>query len=280
MTSEVEQFSSDIKFDEIFHLASPASPSVYMKEPERTISANLIGAMRLLTLLKKGGRMCYASSSEVYGNPLVNPLPETYRGSVDCTGPRSSYDEGKRCTEALLFEGNRVDGTDVRVTRLFNVYGPRTRPDDGRAVSNFVANALAGKPIVVYGDGFQTRSWGYIDDIVDGLERLFWLEDYDHVGAVNVGNDREVSVLEVAKYVASLIPGTTIVHGTPAPQDPTNRRPDLALCRKILPGWVCKVPYEEGVVRTLRWFATQERIVRPGACKARLKFDAAGWSAP
>ena len=172
--SEVEHFKSDFQFDEIFHLASPASPPVYMREPERTVSANLIGAMRLLKLLKKGGRICFASSSEVYGNPLVNPLPETYRGSVDCTGPRSSYDEGKRCTEALLFESNRVRGVDVRVARIFNVYGPRTRADDGRAVSNFIANALSGKPIVVHGDGLQTRSWGYVDDIVDGLERLFW----------------------------------------------------------------------------------------------------------
>ena len=257
---EVEAFSSDIEFDEIFHLASPASPPIYMLEPERTISANLIGAMRLLALLKKGGRICYASSSEVYGDPLVNPLPETYRGSVDCTGPRSSYDEGKRCTEALLFESNRVRGTDVRVTRLFNVFGPRTRADDGRAVSNFVANALAGKPIVIHGDGLQTRSWGYIDDVADGLERLFWLDDYDHVGAVNIGNDREVSVLDVAKHVASLVPGTTIVHGAPAPQDPTNRRPDLTLCRKLLPGWRCKVPYEEGAARTLRWFKRYEGI--------------------
>ncbi|MET3522183.1 NAD-dependent epimerase/dehydratase family protein [Mesorhizobium abyssinicae] len=263
--SEVEHFESDFQFDEIFHLASPASPPVYMREPERTISANLIGAMRLVKLLKEGGRICFTSSSEVYGNPLVNPLPETYRGSVDCTGPRSSYDEGKRCTEALLFESNRVRGVDVRVARIFNVYGPRTRADDGRAVSNFIANALSGKPIVVHGDGLQTRSWGYVDDIVDGLERLFWLENFNRVGAVNVGNDREVSVLEIAQYVAGLIPGTIIVHDDPAPQDPSNRRPDLTLCREILPGWSCKVPYEEGLVRTLRWFEANGEIaeIRP-----------------
>ncbi|CAN7634690.1 NAD-dependent epimerase/dehydratase family protein [Mesorhizobium sp. LjNodule214] len=266
--SEVEHFKSDFQFDEIFHLASPASPPVYMREPERTISANLIGAMRLLKLLKKGGRICFASSSEVYGNPLVNPLPETYRGAVDCTGPRSSYDEGKRCTEALLFESNRVRGVDVRVARIFNVYGPRTRADDGRAVSNFIANALSGKPIVVHGDGLQTRSWGYVDDIVDGLERLFWLENFNHVGAVNVGNDREISVIEIAQYVAGLIPGTTIVHDEPTPQDPTNRRPDLTLCRRILPGWSCKVPYEEGLVRTLRWFEGNGEIAEMRAAHA------------
>jgi nucleoside-diphosphate-sugar epimerase len=260
--SEVEHFASDILFDEIFHLASPASPPSYMREPERTISANLVGAMRLLPLLKAGGRFCFTSTSEVYGEPMVNPLPETYRGSVDCTGPRSSYDESKRCTESLLFESNRVRGTNVRVARLFNVYGPRTRVDDGRAVSNFIANALAGKPVAIYGDGQQSRSWGYVDDILDGLERLFWLDNLDYVGPVNIGNDREIPVLEIAQYIAGLIPGTTIVHTNPVPQDPTNRRPDLTLSRKLLPGWSCKVEYEEGVLRTLRWFETFGGISR------------------
>ena len=254
VSSEVENFTSDVRFDEIFHLASPASPPIYMAEPERTISANLIGAMRLLSLLKKGGRICYTSTSEVYGDPQVNPLPETYRGSVDCTGPRSSYDESKRCTESLLFESSRVRGTNVRVARIFNAYGPRTKVDDGRAVSNFLTSALLGKPITIYGDGAQSRSWGYVDDIIDGLERLFWLDNYDYVGPVNIGNEREISVLEVARYVAGLIPGTTLVHVDPAPQDPINRRPDLSLCRQILPGWSCKVEYEEGVLRTLDWF--------------------------
>lgn len=263
--SEVEHFKSNILFDEIFHLASPASPPLYMQEPERTISANLIGAMRLLPILKPGGRICFTSTSEVYGEPLVNPLPETYRGSVDCTGPRSSYNESKRCTESLLFESNRVRGTDVRVARLFNVYGPRTKVDDGRAVSNFIANALSGKPITIFGDGRQSRSWGYVDDIIDGLERLFWLDNFDYVGPVNIGNDREIPVLEVAQHIAGLIPGTTIVHGDPVPQDPTNRRPDLTLSRKLLPDWYCKVAYEEGVLRTLRWFETFGEISKVSA---------------
>ncbi len=255
--SDTETFQSDIMFDEIYNLASPASPPWYMKEPERTISANVLGTMRLLALLAKGGTFCFTSTSEVYGDPLITPQPESYRGSVDCTGPRSSYDESKRCTEALLFEKSRVQGTNVRVARLFNVYGPRTRPDDGRAVSNFITRALVGQPIVVYGDGRQSRSWGYIDDIVEGLARLFWLTPIDHRGPVNIGNDREISVLEIARYVASLIPGSTIIHVDPVPQDPTNRRPDLTVAHQLLKGWTCWVPYEEGVRRTLQWFRDQ-----------------------
>jgi nucleoside-diphosphate-sugar epimerase len=254
VVASVEDFTSDTPFDEIIHLSSPASPLWYGQEPERTISANILGAMRLLTMLKKGGRICYTSSSEVYGDPLLSPQPERYRGSVDCTGPRSSYDESKRCTEALLFESKRVRGTDIRVARLFNVYGPRTRKDDGRAVSNFVSAALAGKPITVFGHGTQTRSWGFVDDIINGLERFFWQDEIDYAGPLNIGNDREVPVLDIARYVSSLVPGSHIVHAEPVPQDPTNRRPDLALVQSILPGWCCQIQYEEGIERTLRWF--------------------------
>ncbi|SON53909.1 dTDP-glucose 4,6-dehydratase [Hartmannibacter diazotrophicus] len=252
--SDIETFRTSERFDEVYHLASPASPPWYMAEPKRTISANLMGAFRLLDLLVDNGRFCFTSTSEVYGDPLVSPQPESYRGSVDCTGPRSSYDESKRCTEALLFEMQRTKGLDVRVVRLFNVYGPRTRRDDGRAVSNFLTQALSGQPITVYGTGDQSRSWGYVDDIVDGLERFFWRSPHDYRGPLNVGNEREISVLDVAKYVSSLTGGTPIVHKPPVPQDPTNRRPDLTIARRVLPGWECKVPYEEGVRRTLDWF--------------------------
>jgi UDP-glucose 4-epimerase/UDP-glucuronate decarboxylase len=217
----------------------------------------LLGAMRLRESLKPGGRFCYTSSSEVYGDPLVSPQPESYRGSVDCTGPRSSYDESKRCTESFLFESQRVRGLDVRVVRPFNIYGPRTRPDDGRAVSNFVTQALSGRPITVYGDGEQSRSWGYIDDIIEGFERVFWRDTFDYRGPVNIGNDREISVIEVARFVRDLVPGSRIVHVDPAPQDPSNRCPDLALTRRLIPGWTCHIPYEKGVKMTLNWFATQ-----------------------
>jgi nucleoside-diphosphate-sugar epimerase len=257
--SDIESFRTDQKFEEVYHLASPASPIWYSAQPDRTISANLMGAFRLRDLMAPGGRFCYTSTSEVYGDPLVSPQPETYRGSVDCTGPRSSYDESKRCTEAFLFECSRVYGMDVRVARLFNAYGPRTQPDDGRAVSNFITQALTGKPITIYGDGLQTRSWGYSSDIVEGLSRLFWRENFDYVGPVNIGNDREIPVLGVARYIAAMVPGSRIEFLPPPPQDPTNRRPDLTLARRLLGGWKCVVPYEQGVTLTLEWFADELR---------------------
>jgi len=176
---------------------------------------------------------------------------------VDCTGPRASYDESKRCTEALLFEQQRVSGLDVRVVRLFNTYGPRTRIDDGRAVSNFVSQALTTGILTVYGDGSQSRSWGYVDDIVDGLERFFWRDSISHLGPLNIGNNREVSVLETAKFVSSLVPGSRIEHHAPVPQDPTNRCPDLTLVRQVLPGWEAKTSYQEGIRRTFEWFRRQ-----------------------
>lgn len=254
---DAETFVSDIRFDEILHLASPASPPWYMAAPERTISANLVGAMHLLHFLKPGGRFSFTSTSEVYGDPLVSPQPEHYRGSVDCTGPRSAYDEGKRCTEALLFGRQRLDGLDVRVVRLFNVYGPRTRRDDGRAVSNFLTQALTTGELTVYGDGLQSRSWGYVDDILDGLERYFWADELGPQGPVNIGNDREIAVLDVAKYVTELVPGSRIIFAPPVEQDPTNRRPDLTHAQHVLPGWVCTIPYEEGVRLTLEWFRAE-----------------------
>lgn len=256
--SDVEDFRSDILFDEVYHLASPASPPWYMTQPSRTISANVRGAFRLRELLAPGGLFCFTSTSEVYGDPLVSPQPESYRGSVDCTGPRSSYDESKRCTESFLFESRRTEGLRIRVVRLFNVFGPRTRPDDGRAVSNFLTQALTGRPITIYGDGTQTRSWGYVDDIVEGLERLFWRDPVDYEGPVNLGNDREVPVLETARYVQSLVPGSLIEFCPPVPQDPTNRRPDLTLLQRLIPGWRCRVDYETGVRLTLDWF--RERL--------------------
>jgi nucleoside-diphosphate-sugar epimerase len=254
---DVEAMQSDIAFDEIYHLASPASPPWYMRDPRRVISANLVGAMRLLDVLKPGGRFAFASTSEVYGDPTVSPQPESYRGAVDCTGPRSSYNESKRCTESLLFETRRVHGLDLRVVRLFNVYGPGMRVDDGRAISNFLTQALTTRALTVQGDGRQSRSWGYIDDIAEALERFFWRDALSPTGPVNIGNDREIAVLEIAEYVAGLVPGTRIVHTPPLPQDPTNRRPDLTVLRQLLPDWKAEIPYEIGVRRTLEWFRDQ-----------------------
>jgi UDP-glucose 4-epimerase/UDP-glucuronate decarboxylase len=252
--SDIERFRSRFGFDEIFHLASPASPPLYMAEPLRTVRANVVGALNLLDLLKPGGLIAFTSTSEVYGDPLVSPQPETYRGYVDCTGPRSSYDESKRCVESLLFEARRVHGVRVKVVRLFNVFGPRTRLDDGRAVSNFITQGLRGLPITVYGDGSQTRSWTYIDDVIDALGRFFWSDGSEFAGPLNIGADREVPVIEVAKYVQRCFPGSRLEFQPPPPQDPTNRRPDLRLARQMLPGWSADVTYEQGVERTIDWF--------------------------
>lgn len=260
---DVEYFVSPHKYDEIIHLASPASPPWYMREPARTIMANVQGALNLLNLLQPGGRFCFASTSEVYGDPLVSPQPESYRGSVDCTGPRAAYDESKRCTESLLFESRRVYGTDIRVVRLFNVYGPRTRVDDGRAVSNFIGQALSTGELTIYGDGLQSRSWGYVDDIVDALARYFWRDETDYPGPLNIGNDREIPVIDVARYICDLVPGASLKFLPPTPQDPTNRCPDLTLCRQILPGWEASTRYEDGVLATLNWF--RDQIDRDGA---------------
>lgn len=257
VNGDVENAELEGRFDEIYHFASPATPQFYMAEPVRTISANVVGAMRLLELLAPGGQLGFASTSEVYGEALVSPQPETYRGLVDCTGPRASYDEGKRCAEAVLFEAQRTMGVRVKVVRLFNVFGPRTRVDDGRAVSNFISQGLRGVPITIYGDGAQMRSWGYIDDILEALERYFWRDGVDYPGPLNIGNDREVSVFDVARFVQRYFPKSPIVHLPPAPQDPTNRRPDLTLANHIIPGWRCAVPYEEGVLRTISWFRAE-----------------------
>jgi nucleoside-diphosphate-sugar epimerase len=263
---DVERVDAVAAFDEIYHLASPASPPWYMAEPLRTMSANVLGCLRLLAALKLGGVLCFTSTSEVYGDPLVSPQPESYRGSVDCTGPRASYDESKRCAESMLFEARRVHDVRIKVVRLFNVFGPHTRPDDGRAVSNFITQGIAGGPLTVYGDGQQTRSWGYVDDIVDALERFFWLDGGDFPGPLNVGNDREVSVIDVAHYVRKHFPQSAITHLPPVPQDPTNRRPDLTLANQVLPGWSCKFSYEEGIDRTIHWFRAsriQDRGLAP-----------------
>lgn len=265
---DAETFRSDVRFNEVYHLASPASPPWYMREPARTISANLVGAMRCLELLEPGGKFCYTSTSEVYGEPLVSPQPESYRGSVDCTGPRSSYDEAKRVTESLLFETRRTRGLELRVARLFNAYGPRTRPDDGRAISNFIAQALTGRAITVQGDGTHSRSWGYVTDIVEGLGRYFWRDTVTYDGPLNIGNDREIPVFEIARYVAELVGDCPIVHEAPMPQDPTNRCPDLTLARQVLPGWTCDIPYEVGVRLTMKWMkgelaVAQERSTAP-----------------
>lgn len=260
---DVETFADAELFDEIYHFASPATPMWYMAEPLRTISANVVGALNLLKLLRPGGQFAFASTSEVYGDPLVSPQPESFVGAVDCTGPRAAYDESKRCVEAIAFEARRTQGVRVKVARLFNVFGPRTRTDDGRAVSNFIAQALRGEPLTIYGDGSQVRSWGYVDDIMDALERYFWLDGTDFPGPINIGNNHEIPVIDVARFVQSLFPNVAIDLLPPVPQDPSNRCPDLTLAHEILPGWACKVEYDEGIRRTIDWFRSRSTSRSP-----------------
>jgi len=182
----IDDYRPDTLFDEVIQFGSPASPPWYMQEPVRTIEDNVDGPLNILNLLKKDGRLCFASNSEVHGDPLVSPQPETYRGPVDCTGPRSAYNEARRCTESILFESRRTTGLDIRLIRLFVVYGPRTRLDDGRAVSDPFGQALTTCELIVCGDLSRTRSWGYVDDIIDALKRYFWLDGLPHPGPPNI----------------------------------------------------------------------------------------------
>lgn len=254
---DITDFRSDALFDEIYHLASPVAPRDYMARPVATIAANVGGALLLLDRLAPGGRICFTSTSEIYGDPLVSPQRENDVGRTDPTGPRAAYVEAKRCTEALLLQGAATRGIEVRVARLFNSYGPRMHAADGRAIPNFIAAALADQPIQVYGDGLQSRSWGYIDDVVEALARFFWRDTHGFAGPLNIGNPIEVQVIDVARHVASLVEGARIAHGPALPDDPLRRCPDLALCQRILPGWRATIDYREGIAKTLAWVRAQ-----------------------
>lgn len=247
------------KFDHVYHLASPASPLWYTPEPVETIMANVMGAKLAAECVKSGGRVMFTSTSEVYGDPVVSPQPESYLGSVKSCGPRGAYDEGKRCAEALLWNTHKIaaDGWfELKIARIFNCYGPHTRADDGRAVSNFLTAAMRGENLQVYGDGTQTRCFGHVDDIVDGLWCLFHETPPEFVGPLNIGLDEEISVNELADFIAmDLFGGTVgIDHVDPTPDDPQQRRPDLTLCRATIPQWNPGVDWKRGVLDTLVWF--------------------------
>lgn len=247
-------------YDRIYHLASPASPDKYMADPVATMRANFVGALNILPALKIGGRFCFTSTSEVYGDPDRNRLPETYKGSVSCTGPRSSYDESKRATEALLHELHRTEGLDIRCARIFNAYGPRTQPDDGRAVSNFIAAGLRREPIRIYGSGNQTRCFTYVDCIIEGLMQYFNSDKPGMPTVMNIGCDREATVAQIAHYVAEILK-VPVAYGPPAPDDPQMRRPDLTRARQWLPDWdPHEVTYEEGIARTIRHFQEVHKL--------------------
>jgi len=238
--------------DFVFHFASPASPIDFKRYPIQVLKVGALGTHKALGLAKaKGARFMLASTSEVYGDPAVTPQPETYWGNVNPIGPRGVYDEAKRYAEAMTMAYHHVHGLDTRIVRFFNTYGPRMRLDDGRVVPNFVAQALRGEPLTVYGDGSQTRSFGYVDDTIDGVWRLARSDFHE---PVNIGNDRESTILEFAEAVLRATGSASpIVHLPPAPDDPQRRRPDLTRARTIL-GWEPRTPLEEGLAKTVAYF--------------------------
>ena len=239
--------------DLVLHFASPASPPDYLDHPLETLRAGSVGTERVLDLaLDKGARIVLASTSEVYGDPAVHPQPESYWGNVNPVGPRSVYDEAKRYAEALAMAYHRVHGISVGLARIFNTYGPRMRRDDGRAVPNFVVQALHGDPITVHGDGDQTRSLCFVDDLVEGIVRV---ASSSHIGPINLGNPYEVTVLELATLVRDLAGSTSPITFVERPEDdPTRRKPDIALAIQTL-GWEPAVPLRDGLERTLAWAA-------------------------
>ncbi|MDH4143757.1 MAG: SDR family oxidoreductase [Acidimicrobiia bacterium] len=241
--------------DAILHFASPASPKDYLEMPIQTLKVGSLGTHNCLGLAKeKGAKFFLASTSEVYGDPQVHPQPESYWGHVNPVGPRGVYDEAKRFAEAITMAYHRQHGLDVRIIRIFNTYGPRMRPDDGRVVSNFLVQALTNKPLTIYGDGTQTRSFTYVEDEVRGILALL---DSSYVGPMNIGNDGEFTLLELAKLVVEVTNSTSEVVFEPLPvDDPTQRRPDLTLARREI-GFEPMVPLREGLERTAAFFAAK-----------------------
>ncbi len=243
-----------VEVDEIFNLACPVSPVHYQFDPVQTLKTSVHGAINMLGLAKRTkAKIFQASTSEVYGDPLVHPQPETYWGHVNTMGPRSCYDEGKRAAETLFFDYNRQHGVEVRVARIFNTYGPRMHPNDGRVVSNFVMQALAGQDITLYGEGSQTRSFCYVDDLLDGFLKLM-NNDQNFIGPVNLGNPVEFSIKELAAEILDLTGSRSKMVFQPLPgDDPKQRKPDITLAREVL-GWEPRIALRQGLVRTIDYF--------------------------
>ncbi|MFM8731448.1 MAG: UDP-glucuronic acid decarboxylase family protein [Phycisphaerales bacterium] len=248
----VEPF--DFKVDFIWNLACPAAPGHYRYKPVSTTMTSVMGTLNCLELGRRtDARVFHASTSEVYGDPEVHPQPESYRGCVNPIGPRACYDEGKRCAETLCFDHRRMHGTSIKVVRIFNTYGPRMHPYDGRVVSNFIRQAVCGEPLTIYGDGMQTRSFCYVSDLIDGFRRLMDSRE-DFTGPMNLGNPGEFTMIELARLVERHAGRhVTLEHRALPKDDPTRRQPDIALARKEL-GWQPTVPLAEGIVRTIEWF--------------------------
>ena len=258
--SKFELIRHDITFplflevDEIYNLACPASPVHYQHDPVQTVKTSVHGAINMLGLAKRiGAKIFQASTSEVYGDPEVHPQHELYWGKVNPIGPRSCYDEGKRCAETLFFDYHRQHNVNIKVARIFNTYGPKMHPDDGRVVSNFIVQALLGKDITIFGEGTQTRSFCYVDDLVTGIQ-LFMESDNDFMGPINMGNPNEFSILELAKYVINLTNSKSKLIHKPLPQDdPKQRQPDIRLAKENL-NWEPKIELSDGLKRTIEHF--------------------------
>lgn len=249
----------------VYNLACAASPPHYQADPEHTMLTNVLGTRNLLRLCERvGARFLLSSTSEVYGDPEVHPQSESYRGWVNCTGPRACYDEGKRAAEAITFDYARLHRAEVRVARIFNTYGPNMHPDDGRVVSNLICQALTGRDITVYGDGSQTRSFCYVSDLVDGLIRLME-SAIDGTEPVNLGNPSELTINELLEKVLRLTGSNGKIVNRPLPEDdPRRRRPDISRAKAVLE-WEPKVALEEGLARTCRWFALNTDLNEPGS---------------
>jgi UDP-glucuronate decarboxylase len=260
-----------VEVDEIYNLACPASPIHYQHDPVQTTKTSVHGAINMLGLAKRlRAKILQASTSEVYGDPDVHPQPEDYWGHVNPVGPRSCYDEGKRCAETLFFDYRRQHNLQIKVARIFNTYGPRMHPNDGRVVSNFIVQALLGRDITVYGEGLQTRSFCYVDDLVDGLIRLMDTPP-DITGPVNVGNPAEFTIIELAQMLISLVGSRSkIVHRALPENDPKQRQPNISLAQELL-GWKPRVALKEGLMRTIKYF---ERLLSDEALRAQLAKEA------
>ena len=245
-----------VEVDEIYNLACPASPVHYQFDPVQTTKTSVNGSINMLGLAKRlKAKILQASTSEVYGDPQVHPQTESYWGHVNPTGLRSCYDEGKRCAETLFFDYYRQHRVQIKVARIFNTYGPHMHPQDGRVISNFIVQALQGEDLTVYGNGGQTRSFCYVDDLIDGLIALMQSAD-EVVGPINIGNPGEYTILEVAEMVLKLTGGGSKIIFKPLPQDdPTQRQPDITLAKNTL-GWEPRVPLQEGLERTVAYFRT------------------------
>ena len=243
-----------VEVDEIFNLACPASPLHYKRDPVQTTKTSVIGAINMLGLAKRLKiKILQASTSEIYGDPTIHPQPESYWGNVNPIGPRSCYDEGKRCAETLFFDYWRQHRLPIKVVRIFNTYGPRTHPNDGRVISSFIVQALLNKDITVFGDGSHTRSFCYVDDLISGLMRMMDTPN-EITGPVNLGNPAEFSILEIAQMVLDLTGSRSrIVHRSLPQDDPKQRRPDISEADRVL-GWRPTVPLREGLSRTIAYF--------------------------